>query len=46
MHSSSSSSSSSSKLKLSFDSVFYYVTDMDASIAFYRETLGTPHGFA
>lgn len=37
-----SSSSSSSKLKLSFDSVFYYVTDMDASIAFYRETLGLP----
>ena len=34
--------SSSSKLKLSFDSVFYYVTDMDASIAFYRDTLGLP----
>jgi|CZLA01.1.fsa_nt_gi catechol 2,3-dioxygenase-like lactoylglutathione lyase family enzyme len=34
------SSSSSSKLKLSFDTVFYYVTDMDASIAFYRDTLG------
>ena len=32
--------SSSSKLKLSFDTVFYYVTDMDASIAFYRDTLG------
>ena len=26
-------SSSSSKLKLSFDTVFYYVTDMEASIA-------------
>ena len=36
------SSSSSSKLKLSFDTVFYYVTDMDASIAFYRDTLGLP----
>ena len=35
-------SSPSSKLKLSFDSVFYYVTDMDASIAFYREILGLP----
>ena len=34
--------SSSSKLKLSFDTVFYYVTDMDASIAFYRDTLGLP----
>ncbi len=28
------------KLKLSFDTVFHYVTDMDASIAFYRDTLG------
>jgi len=37
-----SSSSSSSKLKLCFDTVFYYVTDMDASIAFYRDTLGLP----
>ena len=36
------SSSSSSKLKLAFDAVFYYVTDMDASIAFYRDTLGLP----
>jgi catechol 2,3-dioxygenase-like lactoylglutathione lyase family enzyme len=36
------SSSSPSKLKLSFDTVFYYVTDMEASIAFYRETLGLP----
>ncbi|HZM07985.1 MAG TPA: VOC family protein [Methylocella sp.] len=34
--------SSSSKIKLSFDAVFYYVSDMDASIAFYRETLGLP----
>jgi catechol 2,3-dioxygenase-like lactoylglutathione lyase family enzyme len=31
-----------SKLRLSFDSVFYYVTDMDMSIAFYRDTLGLP----
>jgi catechol 2,3-dioxygenase-like lactoylglutathione lyase family enzyme len=36
------SSSSSSKLKLSFDTVFYYITDMDASLAFYRDTLGLP----
>ncbi len=36
------SSSSSSNLKLSFDTVFYYVTDMEASIAFYRGTLGLP----
>jgi catechol 2,3-dioxygenase-like lactoylglutathione lyase family enzyme len=34
--------SSSGKLKLSFDTVFYYVTDMDASLAFYRDTLGLP----
>jgi catechol 2,3-dioxygenase-like lactoylglutathione lyase family enzyme len=27
-------------LKVSFDAVFYYVRDMDRSIAFYRETLG------
>jgi catechol 2,3-dioxygenase-like lactoylglutathione lyase family enzyme len=32
----------SSKLKLSFDTVFYYVTDMDMAIAFYRDTLGLP----
>jgi catechol 2,3-dioxygenase-like lactoylglutathione lyase family enzyme len=36
------SSPPSSKLKLSFDAVFYYVTDMEASIAFYRDTLGLP----
>jgi len=36
------SSSSSRKLKLSFDTVFYYVTDMEASLAFYRDTLGLP----
>jgi catechol 2,3-dioxygenase-like lactoylglutathione lyase family enzyme len=29
-------------LKLSFDAVFYYVRDLDASIAFYREKLGLP----
>ena len=34
--------SSYGKLKLSFDTVFYYVTDMEASIAFYRDTLGLP----
>jgi len=42
MHSSSSSRSSSSKMRLSFDTVFYYVTDMEAAIAFYRDTLGLP----
>jgi catechol 2,3-dioxygenase-like lactoylglutathione lyase family enzyme len=35
-------SSSSSKIKLSFDTVFYYVSDIEASIAFYRDTLGLP----
>lgn len=29
-------------LKLSFDAVFYYVNDMNRSIAFYGETLGLP----
>ena len=29
-----------SKLKLSFDAVFYYVTDIEEAIAFYRDTLG------
>lgn len=29
-------------LKLSFDAVFYYVRDLDRSIAFYREKLGLP----
>jgi len=37
---SSSSSFSSGKLKVSFDTVFYYVTDMEVSIAFYRDVLG------
>ena len=36
------SSSSPTKLKLSFDAIFYYVTDMDISIAFYRDILGLP----
>ena len=36
------SSSTTHKLKLSFDTVFYYVTDMEAAIAFYRDTLGLP----
>lgn len=34
--------SSSTKVKLSFDTVFYYVSDMDAAVAFYRDTLGLP----
>lgn len=34
--------SSSTKLKLSFDTVFYYVSHMDISVAFYRDTLGLP----
>jgi catechol 2,3-dioxygenase-like lactoylglutathione lyase family enzyme len=33
-------SSSLSRLKLAFDAVFYYVTDMEDAIAFYRDTLG------
>ncbi len=37
-----SSSPPSRKLSLSFDAVFYYVTDMEESIAFYRDTLGLP----
>jgi catechol 2,3-dioxygenase-like lactoylglutathione lyase family enzyme len=32
----------SSKLNLSFDAVFYYVSDVEESIAFYRDTLGLP----
>ncbi len=32
----------SSKLNLSFDAVFYYVTDVEEAIAFYRDTLGLP----
>ncbi len=36
------SSSPVHKLKLSFDTIFYYVTDMEASINFYRQTLGLP----
>lgn len=35
-------SSSSRKLSLSFDAVFYYVTDIEEAIAFYRDTLGLP----
>jgi catechol 2,3-dioxygenase-like lactoylglutathione lyase family enzyme len=31
---------SSSELKLTFDAVYYHVTDMERSIAFYRDTLG------
>ena len=30
------------RLKLSFDAVFYYVRDLERSIAFYREKLGLP----
>ena len=30
------------KLHLSFDAVFYYVTDMADSVAFYRDALGLP----
>lgn len=30
------------KLKLSFDAIFFYVTDVEDSIAFYRDTLGLP----
>ena len=31
-----------SQLNLSFDAIFYYVTDMEAAIVFYRDTLGLP----
>jgi len=31
-----------SKPKLSFDAIFYYVTNLEESIAFYRDTLGLP----
>ena len=31
-----------SKLHLSFDAVFYYVTDMTEAVSFYRDTLGLP----
>ena len=34
--------SSLGKPKLSFDTVFYYVTNMEASLAFYRDRLGLP----
>lgn len=30
------------KLNLSFDTIFYYVTDIEASIIFYRDILGLP----
>jgi catechol 2,3-dioxygenase-like lactoylglutathione lyase family enzyme len=30
------------KLKLSFDAIFFYVTNVQESIAFYRDTLGLP----
>ena len=30
------------KLNLSFDAIFYYVTDVEEAIAFYRDTLGLP----
>jgi len=29
-------------LKLTFDAVYYHVTDMETSIAFYRDVLGFP----
>jgi len=29
-------------LKLSFDAIFYYVSDIEDSIAFYRDVLGLP----
>ena len=31
---------SSTGLKLTFDAVYYHVTDMERAIAFYRDTLG------
>jgi catechol 2,3-dioxygenase-like lactoylglutathione lyase family enzyme len=35
-------STAPSTLHLSFDAVFYYVTDMREAISFYRDTLGLP----
>lgn len=35
-------STAARKLNLSFDAVFYYVTDMETAIAFYHNTLGLP----
>ena len=37
-----SSTSSLNKLKLSFDAIFYYVSNMADAVAFYRDTLGLP----
>ena len=31
-----------SALRLAFDAIFYYVTDIERSIAFYRDVLGLP----
>lgn len=28
------------ELKLTFDAVYYYVTDLEKSVAFYRDVLG------
>jgi len=36
------SSPACNKLQLSFDTVFYYVTDIEEAIAFYCDTLGLP----
>jgi len=36
------SASSGAKLHLSFDAVFYYVNDLQTSVAFYRDGLGLP----
>ncbi|HUM07135.1 MAG TPA: VOC family protein [Terriglobales bacterium] len=36
------SSATSIKPHLSFDAVFYYVTDMREAVSFYRDTLGLP----
>ncbi len=33
---------STSELKLGFDAVYYHVSDMEKSIAFYRDILGFP----
>ena len=35
-------SSTPSKLRLSFDAVFYYVTDVKQAVSFYRDALGLP----
>ncbi len=36
------SSAPCNKLQLAFDAIFYYVSDIEEAMAFYRDTLGLP----